>query len=164
MQTLFGTSDAVLSECGTYRYRLSRTWDESLRPACWVLLNPSTADATEDDATIRRCVGFARAWGCGGIVVVNLFAYRATDPRELKRHPDPVGPENDRHIRATVEQCHPVVAGWGVHGVMLNRAEKVERLLRDVGVPLWCLGTTKDGHPRHPLYLASAAVLVEYRP
>jgi hypothetical protein len=95
--------------------------------------------------------------------VANLFALRATDPRELYKAADPVGPENDAHVRAAAEQCHPVVCAWGVHGGLRLRDERVGRLLVDVGVPVACLGTTKDGHPRHPLYVAAKTELVPYR-
>lgn len=166
MSDLFDTeprssSGAVISACGKYRYRLGRTWDAALRPACFVMLNPSTADATEDDPTIRRCIGFAKSWGCGGIVVVNLFAYRATDPKQLLKAADPVGPDNDEHIRAAVVECHPVVAAWGVHGVLRQRDGRVKWLLERWGVLPKCLGKTKDGrHPRHPLYVRADTALV----
>jgi hypothetical protein len=175
---LFTRTDAIISECGLYRYRLSRAWGAE-RPACFVMLNPSTADATKDDPTIRRCVGFARAWGCGGLVAVNLFAYRATDPKELfnvyyrrqyagpggevcYHNGDPIGPENNGNIREAVEQCYPVVAAWGVHGVMMQRDVQVRRLFAAVGVPVACLGLTKEGHPKHPLHCPAAAELVVY--
>jgi hypothetical protein len=156
--------DALISECGLYRYRLSRTWGDE-RPACFIMLNPSTADATQDDPTIRRCIGFARAWGCGGIVVVNLFALRATDPRELYKHESPIGPENDSHIRAAVIECDPVVCAWGVCGTFRRRDEEVAALIRSSGLP-WgkCLGVTRDGHPRHPLYVAGGTPLIDFRP
>jgi hypothetical protein len=154
-------SSAVISECGRYRYRLTRTWDAALDPACFVMLNPSTADATHDDPTIRRCVGFARGWGCGGIVVVNLFAFRATDPAEMFRASlAAIGPENDRHVRDAAEQCRPVVAAWGAHGGFLRRDAAARRLLVDVGSAVLCLGVTKQGHPRHPLYVPAAQPLV----
>lgn len=168
MSDLFTTTEkpaktAVISECGLYRYRLTRTWDEALRPACFLMLNPSTADATKDDPTIRKIVKLARAWGCGGIVVVNLFAYRATDPMRLfdvfynpvavPGKGDPVGPDNDRYIREAVEQCHPIIAAWGTKGVMMLRDQKVKQMLASIGVPVMCLKSTKDGHPQHPLYV-----------
>jgi hypothetical protein len=150
--------DALISPCGLYRYWLSREWDADLPRACWVLLNPSTADAVEDDPTIRRCVSFARGWGCGSIVVVNLFALRATDPRQLKQAIDPVGPENDGTI---FHQAYGrmIVAGWGAHGGLHGRDRKVMELLKGAHQRPMCLGTTKDGSPRHPLYVASATNL-----
>lgn len=94
--------DAVLSTCGRYRYRLTRTWSQNRPPATFIMLNPSTADAHEDDKTIRRCIGYARRWGLGGLVVVNLYGYRSTNPDELWKVEDPVGPDNDHHLRAVL--------------------------------------------------------------
>lgn len=147
------TSSAIISDCGLYRYRLSRTWDVHLKAVCFIGLNPSTADALVDDPTIRRCMGFARLWECGGIEVVNLFALRATDPRELQMSADPVGVGNDRHIRTAAEQCYPIVAAWGTKGTYRGRDLEVKDILRNVGVRVSCFGRSKDGHPNHPLYL-----------
>lgn len=117
-ETLFGaSSDAVLSDCGTYRYSLTRVWDESRPRVCFVMLNPSTADASANDPTIVRCRNFAYSWNYGSLEVVNLFAYRATNPRVLRTVQDPIGPENDRHIiEATARGgCHPRVGlSWRV--------------------------------------------------
>lgn len=153
--------DAEVSACGAYRYWLRRVWEVGPPLGAFVMLNPSTADATADDPTVRRCVGFARGWGCGGLVVVNLFALRATDPRALRGAADPVGPDVDpRLLSAPLNcRCRPVVAGWGVHGTLGGRDAAVARLLAAAGVPLWCLGRTKGGHPKHPLYLPAAAAL-----
>jgi hypothetical protein len=156
-------SSAVISTCGTYRYELRRTWN-SLQPTVgWIMLNPSSADATRDDATIRRCVAFARAWGYGGITVRNLFALRATDPRELRRHPDPVGPNNDWHLLhgAHVEDAVTVCA-WGAHGAYLGRADAVLKRMARHGLTLHHLGLTKAGQPRHPLYLPGSVTPTEY--
>lgn len=121
------------------------------------MLNPSTADATSDDPTIRRCTGFARARGFGGLRVLNLFALRCTDPAEMKGAPDPVGPQNDVFLRnafaRSVSEGSPVIAAWGVHGIHLLRDDAVRALAAECGVKLMCLGATKDGHPRHPLYV-----------
>jgi hypothetical protein len=156
------TKGAVISPCGSYRYVLTRTWDEGLRPACFVGLNPSVADATIDDPTIRRMVGFARGWGCGGIRVVNLFAFRATDPKAMRAAADPEGPENDGHLREAAEQCHPVVAAWGAGGGFRARDVFVRQILSHVGVSVMCLGLTKDGYPKHPLYLKTETSLLPY--
>lgn len=142
-------SDAVLSEDGIYRYRLSRTWDVEKPTLAWVMLNPSTADASEDDPTIRRCIGYAEDWGFGGIVVGNLFALRATGPSELADHPEPVGPENGRNLREICEAAETVVAAWGANGDLDGRAMEVARTL---DADLHCLDVTKAGHPVHPLY------------
>jgi hypothetical protein len=155
---------AELSPCGRYRYTLWRRWAEG--PRClFVMLNPSTADATRDDPTIRRCIGFARRWGHGSLEVVNLFAWRATDPavfyqREAWHDADPIGPENDRAILAAVGRAATVIAAWGMHGELMGRGAAVEAMITRAGVDLWCLGITRKGyHPRHPLYLATETSL-----
>lgn len=153
---------ATISECGTYRYDLQRWWDDSLRACVFVMLNPSTADASRDDPTIKRCVGFAKAWGFGGLAVVNLFAFRATSPDDMKAAADPVGPDNDRHIRRWAEQAGGVVAAWGTHGVHRGRDREVRALLGRVGVSVSHLGLTNGGHPKHPLYLPAASALTAW--
>ena len=134
-----------------YRYALGRTWDLARRPALFVGLNPSTADAENDDPTIRRCIRFARDWGYGGVLMGNLFAFRATDPDEMKAALDPVGERNDYWLQHLAELAGVVVAAWGVHGEHRGRAQAVV----DSGAlgPFTVLGLTKDGHPRHPLYM-----------
>lgn len=145
---------ATLSACGRYRYDLARDWGPVVAPrrACFVMLNPSTADATRDDATLRRCVGFARAWGLGGVSVVNLFALRATDPADLLRDPEPVGPLNDAAVLAHAAAAEVVVCAWGAKGGHLGRDRVVLNLLRKSCRPQ-CLRLTGGGHPEHPLYL-----------
>lgn len=162
---------ASISECGRYRYSLTRQWDKSLPCVVFVMLNPSTADATIDDPTIRRCIGFAKSWGAGTLQVVNLFGLRATDPAELWGHPDPVGPENDEHVRRAFDNTRKVVVAWGADGSRFGiLAEKEPRdrqmlgLMHLCGVTPWCLGTTKKGHPRHPLYVPASAELRPYTP
>ncbi len=152
---------AVISPCGTYRYELRRQWGPE-PPVGWVMLNPSTADAELDDPTIRRCISFSGAWGAGGIVVVNLYALRATDPGELARHHYPVGPENDRYWRAVADECSSVVCAWGAHPQAVEVARAVMYALRQHREKTWCLGTTKTGAPRHPLYVKSATELVRF--
>lgn len=150
MLDLFGSqSSAVISPCGQYRYMLGRRWGAG--PACvFVMLNPSTADAEQDDPTIRRCIGFAKREGCGGLVVVNLYAFRATDPKGLLTATDPVGSENDAYIAGALSMPERiVVAAWGA-GDRMRRAKTV--LARHPG-RFVCLGLSKDGHPRHPLYI-----------
>lgn len=149
-------STAELSSDGVYRYELRRIWGDPNHLVGWIMLNPSTADATADDPTIRRCVGFARDWGYGGIVVRNLFALRATDPAVLKTHPEPIGPENNYWLLSGSTDALTVCA-WGVHGALGGRAIRVLRLLGAGGVQLRHLGLTKAGHPRHPLYLPKTA-------
>lgn len=166
MPDLFGVAEkaASLSPCGRYRWSLSRAWDSNLlKPWLgFVMLNPSVADADIDDPTIRRCVGFAKTLGFAGVSVRNLFAVRATDPDALYSDPDPVGPENDRAILELVGGCPVVVAAWGVHGHVRGRARQVIDLLAARGQALHCLGVTKGGHPRHPLYLRADAELRPY--
>ncbi len=142
---------AVLSQCNTYRYELRRTWESGATKVLWVMLNPSTADATVDDPTVRRCMGFARSWGHGGIVVANLYALRSVDPAALMAHSDPVGPENnDTLVRlANAPDVGLVMAAWGAHPSAIHRARHVRGLLGDV----YHLGLTRYEHPRHPLYV-----------
>lgn len=146
-------SGAWISDDGLYRYRLWRTWDESKRPMAFVMLNPSTADATTDDPTIRRCIGFAKREDCGGIQVVNLYALRATKPAHLLDHPDPEGPENCMAwAEVLYDDPYPVcVAAWGAGASSLRLPES--KALRGSSAAWRCLGTTKGGAPRHPLYV-----------
>ena len=153
------TSRAVYSSCEAYRYRLDRRWGAA-PPLVWIMLNPSTATEAANDPTIARCETRARMQGFGGLRIVNLFAFRATAPAELKRSADPVGPQNDAHLLAACDlgpsSGGVIVAGWGVHGTHRDRAAQVSRLLRDSGVQIHTLGLTRHGHPRHPLYVAYA--------
>ncbi len=146
-------ASAVLSPCGRYRYRLERRWAPG--PAVvFVMLNPSTADHQADDPTIRRCLGFARAWGYDALVVVNLFAWRATEPAQLPAERElAVGPEADAHLLEAARSTDLVVCAWGVHGVRFGRDQEVLGLLRGAGVEPMCVGVSKEGHPRHPLYV-----------
>ena len=146
----FSAAGANFSRCGRYRYTLWRRWDVD-RPAVMIIgLNPSTADARQDDPTIRRCIGFARAWGYGGLVVTNLFAFRATYPVDLKAAADPVGPCNDAWIRRMARQVGIIVAAWGNDGAWLQRSARVRRMLAG---RLHCLRLNAGGEPAHPLYL-----------
>lgn len=155
------SSDAFLDSTGTYRYLLSRVWERDTGKVVFVMLNPSTADGTEGDPTIRRCVGFANAWGYGGMEVVNLFALRSTDPKQLLVHREPVGAENDAAILEAVHEADLVVAAWGTMGNRLQRDRVVLELLREKEV--YCLRTTKDGHPGHPLRMRREPEPVLYR-
>lgn len=150
---------AKLSDDGRYRYSLTRVWDPGKGLVNWIMLNPSTADARQDDPTIRRCINFTRSWGFGGLVVTNLFALRSPAPEVLELDPDPVGPLNDAAIvhEAITATLH--VAAWGVHGRLHGRDQVVRRLLTEhpLRLPLKCLGWTKSGQPRHPLYLLTSA-------
>jgi hypothetical protein len=126
------------------------------------MLNPSTADATQDDPTIRRCRGFAESWGHAGVTVANLYAYRATKPNDLWYTTDPIGPENDDHLYRLMKMYVDVVCAWGTNAKPERVAAFVE-LSRKAGVRLWCLGTTKSGAPRHPLYVKADQPLVEWQ-
>ena len=148
------TGGATFSRDRRYRYRLWRRWDQTRPVVVFVLLNPSTADARHDDPTIRRCLGFARRWGYGGIEVVNLFAYRATDPRMLRTVRDPVGRANRHQVRAALARAELVVLGWGAN-------TEGDRMLKVSHA--YCLGLTSAGQPRHPLYLRRDARPVPYR-
>lgn len=148
---------AVLSPCGRYRYWLRRPMLNLLPPVAFLMLNPSTADATDDDPTIRRCLGYARDWGLGDLIVVNLFAWRSTNPNELYLAADPVGPDNDDAIVAAVELVTAAggkaVAAWGNHGALRDRGERVLDMLASRGLPINVLRVTSTGQPNHPLYL-----------
>jgi hypothetical protein len=153
---------ADISSDGIYRYLLERDWDDVEQPASrertvgFVMLNPSTADASVDDPTIRRCVGFARAWGYTRLLVGNLFALRATDPAELRTRLAPVGPRNDGVLLALPMLAEIIVCAWGVHGAFRGRDAQVLEVLRGATLRtghIRHLGLTKAGAPRHPLYL-----------
>jgi hypothetical protein len=146
-------SVAVYSGCERYRYLLTRTWDPQGQKALFVMLNPSTATEVQNDPTVERCERRARRLGFGAFRVCNIFAWRETDPMLMRAAGDPVGPENDRAIRESCLWADAIVCAWGTHGAHLGRGNSVERLMRATGRPLHHLGLTKDGHPRHPLYL-----------
>lgn len=133
-------------------------WDASKPTVAFVMLNPSTADETDLDPTCRRCKGFAEDWGYGRLVVGNIFALRSTDPNQLYDHDDPVGPENDEHLRQICEEADLVVAAWGTHGDFHDRGRAVAEMLPD----LHALDTTKAGHPNHPLYQPADREPVEF--
>lgn len=149
---------ALLSPCGKYRYRLGRRWADG-DALLFVMLNPSTADADVDDATIRRCVRFAQAHSFGALEVVNLYAFRATQPKDLKLAGYPVGPENDAHTAAAAGDCAAICVAWGANVAGLERPQIVLPLLRGAGKPIHCLRITRSGHPQHPLMLASTCRL-----
>jgi len=157
---------AIISQDGRYRYALGRDIDRSKddKPVLFIMLNPSTADATKDDPTIRRCRFFAKKWGANGLVVANLYAFRTTNPKDLWKQDDPVGPENDRHIQMLAEACGAVVCAWGANAAP-GRVIQVGHILRQLYKHPMCLGMTeKTKQPRHPLYVHSKTVLVPYNP
>ncbi len=146
-------SVAVYSDCERYRYALTRVWDATGPRAVFVMLNPSTATEVQNDPTVERCERRARALGFGAFRVLNIFAWRATDPRDMRAVADPVGPLNDAAIRESVAWADTVICAWGTHGAHRGRGPQVEAMLRDTGVPLHHLGLSKAGHPKHPLYI-----------
>jgi len=154
-----GTAGATFDAERVYRYRLWRHWaPEPGRLVLWCMLNPSTADEFVLDPTLRRCQTYSREWGFDGFEVVNLFAVRATDPRDMLRHPAPVGPRNDAAILVAASRASLIICGWGNNGRHQDRAAHVLRLLRtpNIGPKLHHLGRNDDGRgePSHPLYLA----------
>jgi hypothetical protein len=160
---------AIISDCGKYRYELRRKLKDYGRQCLFIMLNPSTADASLDDPTIRRCKGFAQTWECGELIVCNLFAYRATNPKELYDVPDPVGTDNKGYLQEAAEEVQHahegpgiIVCAWGAHGEFMDQGEAVMGWLDNVVAQPKCLGVTKDGHPKHPLYLPSNSELVLY--
>jgi hypothetical protein len=154
--------DAVISSDGLYRYRLGREWDVSLPRLTFIMLNPSTADATLDDPTIRRCMGFAKREGKGGIYVYNLYAFRATKPTDMLNAADPVGPENNRMLEEAfgyaITTHTPLVAAWGANARQ-DRVLDVLEMAEQSYAQLSSFGVTKHGHPKHPLYLPGDAEL-----
>lgn len=153
------TGRASFSSCGTYRYELRREWAEDMPLACFVMLNPSTADASTDDPTIRKCIGFARRWGYGRIVVVNLFAFRATKPAVMRMAEDPVGPDNDEAIAQAALDADLVVCAWGQHGRFRGRDVAVMGYLPPRS---HALRIAKNGAPYHPLYVPYSAMPIYF--
>lgn len=142
-----------------HRYVLWRIWDVSRAKIMFIGLNPSTADENEDDPTIRRCINFAKDWGCyGGIYVLNLFAYRATKPRDMRLAADPIGADNDTCLINYGIKSSAIVACWGSSGDYINRHTSVTNIFKE----LWCFGRTKNGMPRHPLYVKKDTPLIIY--
>ena len=144
-------STAEYSDCECYRY--TRVWDSTGRKAAFIMLNPSTATEVQNDPTVERCERRARALGFGAFQVTNIFAWRDTDPRAMRAAGDPVGPDNDSAILATLDWADTVICAWGTHGAHLDRGPTVERMLRATDRDLFTLGTTLAGHPKHPLYI-----------
>jgi hypothetical protein len=147
---------AVISECGEYRYSLGRRLASGSRFVLWVMLNPSTADATTNDPTIRRCIGFTRLWGYDGLLVGNLYGLRTPEPRWLANADDPVGPKNDHHLHELAARATLIVCAWGKPGPQKDRPAKVLEILRGHAPEVTALGFTKSGEPRHPLMLPKA--------
>ena len=149
---------ALFSPCRTFRYRLGRRWSDGPVLA-FIMLNPSCADEHIDNPSVRRCIGFAQRLGDGSPVVVNLYAFLATDSAELRRAGYPIGSDNDQRITEAVHESSRVVAAWGVHAARLGRPQEVLGLLSRLGATPYCLRVTSSGHPEHPLRLPSVCGL-----
>jgi hypothetical protein len=150
---------AVFSHDRNYRYLLGREWDINKPQITFVMLNPSTADANQDDRTLRKCINFAQSWGCGSLEVVNLFAYRATKPRDMRQVADPVGSQNNYYIQLATKRSALIIVAWGVNGSFKERNKEVLNLISGQQ-PLYCLGLTKHRHPSHPLYIKNNTQLI----
>lgn len=160
---LWTHGSAEYSPCKRYRYTLTREMDRDVvgtdeRTIAFIGLNPSTATETKDDPTVRRCVGFAAREGFGRLVMLNAFGFRATDPKEMKAMAEPIGPGNDAAIVRVVAAADLTVFAWGTHGAHMGRQSEVLEL---VG-PRHCLGVTKAGFPKHPLYLRADSPIVPF--
>lgn len=147
-----------------HRYSLVHRWNPLFgeRLILWIGLNPSTADEAQLDPTLTRIRTFSQREGFDGFWMANLFGLRTPYPKEMMADPDPVGAENDASLLAAADRCEKIVAAWGASGVYQERADAVVRLF--AGRKLWCLGTTQEGHPRHPLYVAGSQKLVRWMP
>jgi hypothetical protein len=153
-------SEAIISADRKYRYKLVRSWASDSAPLIWIMLNPSTADASRDDPTIRRCVSFAKGWGFGGVEIYNLFALRSNDPKRIELASDPIGPENDTWLKSALRTGGTVITAWGQCATKLRcqRASEVATMIsRKKRVRVVSLGFTKGGQPRHPLYVRGDA-------
>jgi len=146
-------SGATFDKSGRYRYKLWRQWDQAHPRITFVMLNPSAADAVHNDQTISTCIRLSRRLNFGGIEVVNLFAYCTSDPRRLKQAANPVGKQNDQYIMESAQATNMILIAWGNHGELNHRHLEVLDLLLPLAIPTYCLGLTKRGQPRHPLYL-----------
>ena len=157
--------DAHISDDGRYRYRLDRRWHEGGQgTVAFVMLNPSTADAAKDDSTITRCIQYARGWGYESLLVLNLFAYRTTYPKELWLQEDPVGPQNEEAFRTALPGCRLVVCAWGDHGKRFNQGATALRWIRQAGHQPMALRVTQERQPAHPLYSRKELRPIPYSP
>jgi hypothetical protein len=154
---------AVVDKTELYRYSLWREWNIDAPKLVFIMLNPSKADAYIDDPTLRRCIGFAKSWGFGSLTVINLFAYRSAKPSELRQVNDPVGAQNDRYLKKAIKSADKVVVAWGNNGKLMQRDRMILDLLSIYNVQPYCLGITKAGYPRHPLYVMSSKQPSSYK-
>lgn len=168
--------ETTFSPCRKYRYTLWREWDCDSLTGCAddipnadkylmvIGLNPSTADETKDDPTIRKCIGFAKRWGYGALCMTNLFAWRDTKPEAMKRQPYPIGEGNQHHLLQVSSNAGMVLAAWGKHGSHMHQDLTTLQWLGSIGVQLHCLKKNGDGSPMHPLYVPYETQPIEWRP
>jgi hypothetical protein len=157
-------SSAAYSTCETYRYALTRTWNPSGKRLVYVMLNPSKATEQHNDPTVERCERRARALQFGAFRVVNLFALRETNPAIMRKSPHPIGPENDMALITGAKWADMILCAWGVHGTHLHRNVEVTKHFLSTGKPLYTLGLSKAGHPKHPLYISYAQTPQPWEP
>ena len=151
-------TDAILSEDRKYRYVLSRIWDKSKPTVMFIGLNPSTADETQNDPTVNKCINFAKSWGYGGIYMLNLFAFRATQPEDMFKSENPIGKENNEYIKKYSKICDKVICAWGNDGNYKNRSKEVLEMLDNI----YYIKLNKTGEPAHPLYLKSDLIPIKF--
>ena len=154
--TTDAVSEVLYSDCGAYRYFLSRRWSDTGGLVNFIMLNPSKADEFRNDPTVERCERRARQLGFGAFAVTNIFAWRATDPKDMRRADHPEGPDNRKILLNTARTADLIIAAWGAHGDHRGQGETIKDLLRQAGLHPYHLGLSKHGHPRHPLYVAYA--------
>ena len=156
-------SEAVYSNCENYRYTLTREWDAEKQKVLFIMLNPSTADETKNDATVERCERRARNLNFGSVRICNIFAWRETNPFKLKQKTKPIGKDNNKIIQDSTIWANDIICAWGTHGSHLERDEEIKKLLSSNGCKLYHLGLTKNGHPKHPLYVPYSQDIIRWR-
>ena len=156
--------EAIISNCGKYRHWLIRSWDDSKDMCCFIMLNPSTADADNDDPTIRRCISFSKKWGFGGFCVVNLFDLRTPKPSVLFESENPCSDRADYFIEQALNEFSQIIPAWGNHGIYQERSQEVNWMIGHsfLAEPARCLGFNKSGEPKHPLYVKLEQPLIDY--
>ena len=150
----YTNSNALYSDCLAYRYSLTRIWDTDKQRVHFIMLNPSTATEVQNDPTVERCERRARALGFGAFRVTNIFAWRDTDPKKMRAASDPIGPYNDQAIQQGCDWANTIIAAWGTHGKHLRRGKRVKSILEKTKKKIYHLGLSKEGHPKHPLYIS----------
>jgi len=160
----FCRGTAIFDPTGRYRYRLDRHWGSEQPQLTLIMLNPSRANAEQDDPTLRRCIKLAQSWGYGGLVVVNLFAYCTAHPCILRQVPDPVGADTDAYLLEAAITADAIGMAWGNGGCFLGRDRNVCQLLWPYRAKWYCLGRNQSGQPRHPLYAPSSITLMPWSP